>query len=198
MILRRRSSWLRSSPRRRLISSGKCPTMPGTRSPAARRSKFPAARARRRQPPRRPAKPPKTHGISGWGRTARLTSPVIAWSAATKQSMSPQNEAGLLRFARNDDFLCLRLRPTPKSHRQQVALGRILPARGRLNVLDGGKIALQLRQQRGIGAALKHFCEKRSAGIEPICSKGGGAFDQAENAQLIGLAMAGGVGGHIG
>jgi hypothetical protein len=36
----------------------------------------------------------------------------------------------------------------PKPHRQHVALGRILPARCRLDVLDSRKIALELRHQR--------------------------------------------------
>ena len=62
----------------------------------------------------------------------------------------------------------------------------------------GGKIALELRHQLGIGAALKHLCDERAAGIEHVGGKRGGAFDQAEDAQLIGLAVAGGVGGHVG
>ena len=62
----------------------------------------------------------------------------------------------------------------------------------------GGEIALQLRQQLALGAALEHFCQKRSAGIEHVAGKRRGALDQADDAQLIGLAVAGGVGRHVG
>ena len=61
-ISRRPSSWLRSSRRFRLISSGKCPTMPATRSPAATRSRFPAARAEGRESGQRD----RRRGISDW------------------------------------------------------------------------------------------------------------------------------------
>ena len=46
--------------------SGRCPTTPATKSPAARRSRFPAARARKRRRPRPPAKAPRMRAISGW------------------------------------------------------------------------------------------------------------------------------------
>ncbi len=48
-----------------------------------------------------------------------------------------------------------------------------------------------------IGAALKHLCQKRSAGIEHFGGESRRAFDETENAQLIGLAMTGGIGGHV-
>ena len=65
-------------------------------------------------------------------------------------------------------------------------------------MLDGGEIALELRHQRRVGAALEHLGDEGAAGVEHVGGKGGGAFDQAEDAQLVGLAMAGGVGGHVG
>ena len=42
-----------------------------------------------------------------------------------------------------------------------------------------GKIALQLRDQFGIGAALKGLGQKRAAGIEHVGGKRGRCFDQA-------------------
>ena len=50
-----------------------------------------------------------------------------------------------------------------ESHRQQVQLRRIRAACLRLDVLDGGKVALERRQQRRIGAALQHLGEKAAA-----------------------------------
>ena len=65
-------SWsFRSSRRYRPISSGRCPTMPGTRFRAARPSKFPAAKARKKPPSRRPAKDPGRKG-STVGMTLRF------------------------------------------------------------------------------------------------------------------------------
>jgi hypothetical protein len=65
-------------------------------------------------------------------------------------------------------------------------------------VFDSRKIALELGHQRCVGAALKHLCHEGSAGIEDVGGKGGSPLDQAEDAQLIGLAMACRVGGHVG
>src|SRR5690348_7446823 len=78
--------------------------------------------------------------------------------------------------------------PTPKSRRQHVALGRILPARGRLDVADAGKIALELRHQFCISPALKCFGEKRSARLQNVGGEGRRRFDQANHAQLVRLA----------
>ena len=47
-------------------------------------------------------------------------------------------------------------------------------------MLHTGEVALELRQQLGIGAAFEHFCYKRSAGIEDVSREGRCAFDQAE------------------
>src|SRR6185437_8646021 len=60
-----------------------------------------------------------------------------------------------------------------------------------------GKVPLQLRQQVGIRAALEDLGDECAAGIEDVDGEGGGAFDQTEDAELIGLAVAGGVGGHV-
>ena len=65
-------------------------------------------------------------------------------------------------------------------------------------MFDAGEIALQLRQQFPFGAALKHLSDERAAGIEHVGGKGRGVFDEANDAQLIGLAMARRVGGHVG
>jgi EmrB/QacA subfamily drug resistance transporter len=64
--LRLRSSWSRSSRPRRPGSSGRCLTMPVTKFRDARRWRFPAARAPRRRPRKRRAKPQRMRGISGW------------------------------------------------------------------------------------------------------------------------------------
>ena len=61
-----------------------------------------------------------------------------------------------------------------------------------------GKITLQLRDQFGIGAALKGLGQERAAGIEYIGRKRGRRFDEADDTELIGLAVAGGVGRHVG
>ena len=63
---------------------------------------------------------------------------------------------------------------------------------------DGGEVTLELRHQRRVGAALKDLGDKGPAGLEHVGGKGGCALHQAEDAQLIGLAMAGGIGGHVG
>ena len=47
-----------------------------------------------------------------------------------------------------------------------------------------GKIAFQLRDQFGVGAALKGLGQKRSAGIEHVGGKRCRSFDQANDAQL--------------
>src|SRR6185437_14033141 len=70
--------------------------------------------------------------------------------------------------------------------------------RGGLDVFHSGKIALELRQQVGLGAALEHLCNKSAAGIEHVGGKRGGVFNEADDPELIGLAVAGGVGGHVG
>ena len=62
----RRSSSSPSSRRCRPGSSGRCPTMPAMKSPAARRSRFPAERAPTRRPSRPPPGAPRMRGISGW------------------------------------------------------------------------------------------------------------------------------------
>ena len=65
----------------RRISSGRCLTMPATKSRAARRWRFPAARARKRRRPRPPAKAPRTRAISGWadGFKTRFRGVLGAW-----------------------------------------------------------------------------------------------------------------------
>src|SRR5450631_1029561 len=94
---------------------------------------------RRRPPPPRP----RTRGIKGWGE--------IADDDLQVRHARPGHDGARVG---------LRFRPiwrTAKPHRQHVALGRIFPARRRLDVLDGRKIVLELRHQRRIRAALKHF-----------------------------------------
>src|SRR6516164_11564622 len=59
----------------------------------------------------------------------------------------------------------------PKPRRQHIALGRILPARGRLDMPYVGIIALQLRQQFGIGAALERLCQKAAARFQNLGGK---------------------------
>ena len=48
-----------------------------------------------------------------------------------------------------------------KPGRQQIKLGRIGAARRRLDVLDAGEIALELGEQRRLGAALQHLARGR-------------------------------------
>ena len=71
--------------------------------------------------------------------------------------------------------------------------------------LEAGLTCLTVAKSRlscvisvGVGAALKHLGDESAAGLEHVGGEGRGAFDQAEDAQLVGLAMAGGVGGHVG
>src|SRR3954468_301683 len=88
-------------------------------------------------------------------------------------------------------------RVATKSHRKHVALGGILPARCGLHMPDAGVVAFQLRHQRRIRAALKHLGDKRAPGVQHFAGKSGRAFHQTEYAQLVGFAMARGVGCHV-
>ena len=60
------------------------------------------------------------------------------------------------------------------------------------------KIVLELRQQVGIRAALEHLCDKRAARPQHIGGKGRRGFDETDDAELVGLAMACRIGRHVG
>ena len=49
----------------------------------------------------------------------------------------------------------------------------------------GCKVALQLRHQLGIGAALEHFCQERAARIEHLAGEMRGGLDQRLRAEMI-------------
>ncbi len=61
-----------------------------------------------------------------------------------------------------------------------------------------GKVAFELGQQVGVGAALERLGEERPAGLEHVAGERGRGLDQADDAELVGLAVTGGVGGHVG
>ena len=86
----------------------------------------------------------------------------------------------------------------PEPRRQQVKLGAVGAAGFGLEVAHGGEIALEAGEEVALGAALQHLGEEEAAGRQNFAGEIGGELDQADDAQLIGLAMAGGVGRHVG
>ena len=64
-------------------------------------------------------------------------------------------------------------------------------------MLHRREVVLELCQKFGVRTTLKHLGQERSARIEDFASEGGGAFHQTDDAQLIRLAMPGGVGCHV-
>src|SRR6202035_4321268 len=78
-----------------------------------------------------------------------------------------------------------------KSHRQQIELGRIRAAGLRLDVLYGGKVALQRRQQRWIGPALQHLGEEAAARTQNLAGELDAGLHQRHDLELIGLLVAG-------
>ncbi len=61
----------------------------------------------------------------------------------------------------------------------------------------GREIALQARQHVAFGTALKDLGEKAAAGAQNLAGEIRREFDQADDLQMIGLAMAGRIGGHV-
>src|SRR4051794_32541225 len=66
------------------------------------------------------------------------------------------------------------LRTSPEPRRQHVKLRRIGAAGGRLDVADRGEIALEVGEERGLGAALEDFREEGAAGGEDLPGEGCG------------------------
>ena len=93
-------------------------------------------------------------------------------------------------------------RPIPRSaaepRRQHIELRAVGPARFRLQMAHGGKIALQTRQQFALRAAVQHLGEEEAARRQHAGGEIGGEFGEADDAQMVGLAVAGRVGGHVG
>ena len=65
-------------------------------------------------------------------------------------------------------------------------------------MLDAFEVALELGEQRGFRAALQHLAEKHAAGSEHFAGEKHGGLGQCHDAQMIGLAVAGGVRCHVG
>ena len=63
---------------------------------------------------------------------------------------------------------------------------------------DGGEVPLEVGEERGLGAALKDLREEGAAGGEDVAGEGGGGLGEAHDAQVVGLPVAGRVGGHVG
>src|ERR1700733_13036108 len=87
--------------------------------------------------------------------------------------------------------------PAAKTRCQYVELGRTGPARLRLDMPDGGKIAFQPGEQRGFRTALEDFRKKSPVFGQNLAGEVSGKLDQADDAQMIGLLMAGRIGRHI-
>src|SRR3954468_463867 len=173
--------------------------MPATKSPAARpwrsRAVRVPARARPRRPSRRRPRIRRTCGISGWGSLS---------SRHCERSEAIQNpSAETVWIASSQELLAMRnsrlLRPpAPKSRRENVALGGIRTARGGLHMPHRGEIALELGEQLGVGAALERLRQEGPARLQHVAGERGGGLDQADDAKLVGLAVTGGVGSHVG
>ena len=87
---------------------------------------------------------------------------------------------------------------TPEPGRQHVELGRVGPARRRLDVAHAREIALQVGEERALGAALQHLGDEGAARREHRAGEIGRGLGEADDAQMVGLPVAGGVGGHVG
>src|ERR1700681_4975270 len=61
----------------------------------------------------------------------------------------------------------------PKPHGQHVKLRQVRPACGRLDVLDGCKIALEAGEQFALGAALEHLAQECPAGPQRFAGEQG-------------------------
>ena len=129
----------------------------------------PQSGARRRSRKRPPPPKPPTRAISGWAdRTTTYKFvmpglvPGIHVFLTAKQDVDGRDEPGHDEIG---SVLCFQSIAwnAPKSRRHHVALGRILAARGRLDVLDGRKVMLELRHQRRVRAALKHLGDEGPA-----------------------------------
>src|SRR5580700_8669618 len=81
---------------------------------------------------------------------------------------------------------------------QQIKLGAVGAAGLRLQMAHACKLALEAGEQLALRAALQHLGQEESARHQDFAGEIGGEFDQADDAQLVGLPMTGGVGGHIG
>src|SRR6266851_3559302 len=89
-------------------------------------------------------------------------------------------------------------RPFAKSSCQHVKLRRIRAARGGLHVLHRGEIALEVCQQRAFGAALQHLAQERAAGFEHLARKKRRGLRERHDLQVVRLAVAGRILGHVG
>src|SRR6185437_392569 len=141
----------------------------------------------------------------GRARLRRLAREARSWTWSTALSGKferPRGNARLLRprpqatGGRRDQRPRLR-RPAPKARRQQVELGAVGAAGFRLHVAHGLEFPLEAGEEFALGAALQHLGEEEAARRQRFAGEIGGELDQARNAQLIGLAMAGGVGRHV-
>ena len=85
-----------------------------------------------------------------------------------------------------------------KARRQHVELGGIRTARRRLDMLDGGKIALERGEQRAFGAALQHLGEEGAALRQHVAGKFRRGFGERHDPDVIGLAVPAGIRRHVG
>ena len=85
-----------------------------------------------------------------------------------------------------------------KAGREHVKLGRIRPARRRLDVLHACEVALEHGEQRSLRAALDHLGEEASAGFEHLAGEICGGLNQRHDLEMIGRTVTGGVRRHIG
>src|SRR5271154_3642208 len=95
------------------------------------------------------------------------------------------------------EYFPVLVRASAKAGRQHIKLGRIRPARLGLDVPDLSELTLERREQTGLRGALENLCEKSTARRQNLCREIGGQLDQADDAQMIRLTMAGGVAGHV-
>jgi hypothetical protein len=65
-------------------------------------------------------------------------------------------------------------------------------------VADRREVALQIGEERALGAALQHLGQKGAAGRQHGAGEIRRRLGEADDAQVVGLLVAGGVGGHVG
>src|SRR5271166_146139 len=97
------------------------------------------------------------------------------------------------RDPRPASALSRRLSPSPEPCGEHVEFGAVGPAGLGLDMADDSEVALEPSEQFALGPALQHLGDEEPARREHFGGEVGGELDQADDAQMVGLAVAGGV-----
>ena len=142
----------------------------------------------------RPAWPParrrrRPAGIrEPWG-----TFRVRARSAALAPPLSPDR-----RGAASVALAAVSPRAAAEAGGDHVELAAVLAAGRRLGVAHGAEVALQRLQERALAAALEHLGDEAAARRQGLQRRVERELGQRHDAQVVGRAVPGGVGRHVG